>query len=276
MKPEMILQSDLLDIVFENRNKEYGAYALRKDYPQHLRYSLSGLLFALLIGVTLFFWSSNRPRPDTLFTPPLINDTLKPVTIPPDEPQPKPQTVTPPAPPRMIKDVTPRIVPDIEVTEPLPTIEDRDSALAGDRNVAGPPANTQVIVPQNTGSGTGDPAPEQPVVVEPDVLEEAEVRPEFPGGTAAWLRFLQKNLRFPNEDKQDEAGRKIVVTVKFIVNEDGTLSGLEILQTGGKDFDKEVIRVLNKSPKWMAGSNKGKKVKVYHKQPVIFVYEADE
>ena len=275
MKPEMILQSDVLDIIFENRNKDYGAYPLRRDYSQRLFYSLSGVLFVVLAGFIFLYWNNSR-QPDTTFIPPLTNDTLKPIVYDQEIPRPKP-VVIPLAQPqaRTVRDVTPRIVPDTEKADTIPTIDDRQHALLGNENTDGPPIKTENILPPIKYTGN-NPHVDQVPVPEPPVLDIAEVQPEFPGGVTAWLRFLQKNLRHPEEPAENEAGRKIEVMVKFIVNEDGTLSGLEVLQSGGKDFDKEVLRVLSKSPKWVAGSNKGKKVKVYHKQPVVFMYEANE
>ncbi|HYF33289.1 MAG TPA: TonB family protein [Chitinophagaceae bacterium] len=277
MKPEMILQADVLDIVFENRNKEYGAYVLRKEYGQRLWRSLGGVLLLLLIAFASMFFKSNDHGRNQGPLQPQQNDTLKLVELP-KPPPPKAEVPPPPVPPvRTIADPPPIIVPGVQVTDTIPTIDDRAKALVSDRTTDGPLRDTQTIAPPpQRHTGTGEPKVEQPVVVEPSVLREAEVMPEFPGGLSAWQRFLQKNLRFPDQDADGEEGRKIVVTVRFIVNEDGSLSGLEILESGGTEFDKEVLRVLNKSPKWVAGSNKGKKVKVYHKQPVIFKYEVDE
>lgn len=276
MKPELILQADVLDIIFENRNKDYGVYVLRKEYSQRLFYSLSGVLGVLLSGFIFLFWNDNQPPRRDTFNP-AYADTLRPIHIPiPDNPPPKLKQAPPAPPAKTIANPPPIIVPDTEKTDTIPTIEEREKAVISDRTTDGPPISTENILPPAGGGGTGDPKPEQPVVVEPSVLEVAEVKPEFPGGLSAWQRFLQKNLRFPDKEAENEAGRKIVVTVKFIVNEDGSLSGLEIIQSGGEEFDREVLRVLARSPKWVAGSNKGKKVKVYHKQPVVFKYEADE
>ena len=275
MKPEMILQADVLDILFEHRNKEYGAYALRKEYARRLFHSLSGVLFVLLTGFVFLYWNNNRPKKndDGLYNPAV--DSVKLISIPVDPPPPLATAVKPPPPVKTIAFPPPRIVPDIEKPKPIATIDDRERALTSDHTTDGPPISTETILPP-IKKGNGDPKPEQAVVAEPPVLETAEVHPEFPGGQSAWLRFLQKNLRHPDVNDENGSAWKFRVVIRFIVNEDGSLSGLEILESGGTEFDKEVLRVLNKSPKWVAGSNKGKKVKVYHKQPVIFMYEKDE
>jgi periplasmic protein TonB len=275
MKPEMILQADVLDILFENRNKEYGAYALRKEYSRTLSRSLGGVLFILLMGFFLLYWkNSNPPQHDSVLPTP-ITDTVKLIDVPVDPPPPKTIQTQPQPPARIITDPPPRIVPDIEKTKPIPTVDERQSALIGDKTTDGPPVSTETILPPiSKGNGNGNPKPEQPAVVEPPVLEVADVYPEFPGGDRGWRMFLERNLRHP--DMPENESWKIKVVVRFIVNEDGSISGLEIIQSGGTEFDKEVRRVFSKSPKWIAGSDKGKKVKIYRTQPVIFANEIDK
>src|SRR5688572_12460985 len=122
MKPEMILQADVLDILFENRNKEYGAYALRKEYSQRLFRALGGVLFVLLASFVVLYWNNNRPGHNmgSIYDP--IQDTLKFVDIPVDPPPPKAKILPPSPPARTITDPPPVIVPDIEATKPIPTV----------------------------------------------------------------------------------------------------------------------------------------------------------
>ena len=94
--------------------------------------------------------------------------------------------------------------------------------------------------------------------------------PEFPGGMNAFLKFMQRNLRRPDEL---EAGQKIVVITRFVVQADGSISGIQILHHGTSDLDKEVMRVINKIPKWIPGVQRGKNVPVFFKLPVTFVAE---
>ncbi len=105
--------------------------------------------------------------------------------------------------------------------------------------------------------------PEQPK--QPDLASRP---PAFPGGTEAWLEFLKKFLQAP-EDL--EPGQRIEVQVKFWVGVDGIVSNAEVIKSGGKSFDKEVLRVLKKMPKWEPAIQHGNYVAVAYTQPVIFL-----
>jgi len=269
MKPDLILQSDLLDILFENRNKEYGAYAIRKNYSRDLFKSISIVMLASGILVLLFFSSKeSRTRLNSIL-PGVPETYLSDVVLPPKEiPQVKVKPV------KSIANLPPKIVPDPQANDKMPEINELAKNNISDVTVDGPEPTTENVTPPPNDQGSEKGAE----VVQPKAHEEIIVlnpdkEAEFPGGVSAWMRFLQKNLRVP----EDEAESKMIrVVVKFVVNEDGSLSDLEIINSGGSVFDNEVLRVMKKSPKWLAGSNQGRKVKVYHSQPVIFKYEAEQ
>lgn len=91
--------------------------------------------------------------------------------------------------------------------------------------------------------------------------------PEFPGGIPALSAFIVKNLRYPYEPFHEQR----LVTVKFIVEKDGSLSNLHILRSGGHlYFDKEVLRLVKSMPKWVSGLHNGNPVRVYCAFPVNF------
>jgi periplasmic protein TonB len=264
MKPEMILQADLLDIIFENRNKEYGAYVLRREYNKRLFKSMGGMLIILLGGFLLMNMNLHEPGNNSSVI--WVTDTVVLKHFPENPPPPPPPAMQAAKPVAQVKNPPPVIVPDHQVRDTLKTIDDIARAVIGNQDIPGPPADSFFTV--NPGpSGGSDKYQEPPVVQAPLVLNEADVMPEFPGGIAGWQRFLQKTLRFPGEP---EEALQITVVVKFVVNEDGSLTDMEIVSSGGKDFDQEVLRVMKKSPKWVAGSDKGRKVKIYRKQPVVF------
>jgi protein TonB len=92
--------------------------------------------------------------------------------------------------------------------------------------------------------------------------------PEFPGGKEALIRFLQKNLQQPNDF---EEGQKVTVIASFVVDKDGSITGINITQHGRNDLDNEVVRVIKKMPRWKPGLQNGRSVAVYYKVPVTFV-----
>ncbi|GAO41498.1 TonB family protein [Flavihumibacter petaseus] len=268
MKPETILRSDLLDILFENRNKTYGAYDLRRHYNERLRWSLLAMLG---IALSLGWLFSRNPRPvDINYIIP-VGDTMILTEIkPPVEPLP-PVAPPPPPPPG-----NPTQVATIENTAPLITAE-ADSTEVPETDVM---VNAQISnytsdgtattgdAPVQQGTGTQPAVPEP--VVEPPVdepLTYASVMPSFPGGDGALQRWLSRNLR-PNDDQQP--GEKIKVVVRFVVGVNGKIDRIELVQKGGEPYDNEVLRVIHKMPDWKPGSQGGRPVPVWFNIPVIF------
>ncbi|HEY4155800.1 MAG TPA: energy transducer TonB [Puia sp.] len=96
--------------------------------------------------------------------------------------------------------------------------------------------------------------------------------PEFPGGTEALRRYLSRNLRMPDTEK--ESGSQVRVIVKFVVGPDGRVTGINTILSGGKAFDEEVQRVISRMPTWKPGIQNGRKVSVYFNLPVNFVIPA--
>ena len=92
--------------------------------------------------------------------------------------------------------------------------------------------------------------------------------PEFPGGQAAFIKFLQRNLNQPSDF---EEGEKVTVIAKFVVNAEGNIVDIDIIKNGRSDLDQEVIRVIKKMPRWKAGMQNGRAVPVYYKVPITFV-----
>lgn len=265
MNAENILRSDVLDIIFENRNKQYGAYELRKQYNNRLYKAMSAML---LLVLSLIAWDYIRhnwnQHNNNNGVPVPVSDSaiiLTPVEIPKEQPKPQTQVQPPPA---SIRDVVPRIVPDKDATDTMPTIDDKADKVISDKTVEGPPptSDVQTDAPKATGPAT-EPAPEP--VPEPKVVEVAEKMPQFPGDLG---RFLGRYLNVP--EGVLEPGQRIRVPVKFVVNQDGNLSDIEFIGQVDNAFKKEIMRVMSKMPKWTPGSQNGRLVAVYFTIPIVF------
>ena len=103
-----------------------------------------------------------------------------------------------------------------------------------------------------------------------DVFHRSEVDPEFQGGAKKLTAFLSANTRFPGKSfRQSENG---TVTVQFIVMEDGTIDGVELLKGVSPSLDKESIRVIKSMPPWTPGTTNGKKVRVLLQVPFQFSF----
>ena len=104
------------------------------------------------------------------------------------------------------------------------------------------------------------------------VLETADVMPEYPGGGEACAKFVSKNLRYPIESVNNNAtGLELV---RFVVNEDGTIGNIEILESVDQYCDAEIIRIVKLLPNFTPGQQDGKPVKVWYTIPVNFNIEA--
>jgi periplasmic protein TonB len=273
MKPEFILQADVLDILFENRNKAYGAYELRSQYDHRLKKSLAVVFSILVIAIVSGYMRNHFFHDKNITGIITVGDsvTLDLVNLrrePPPVQQPVVKKIA------TIKDVTIRIVPDKLVdTTTVPTNDEKAVKNIGTQNIAGDLPGDILQKPSEGNSGTGKETPPPEPEASPEILTIAENMPEFPGGLPALQRFLSRNLKTPKDDM--EAGSKIRVLVRFVVDKDGSITGIDIEQSGGADFDNEVTRVMKKMPAWKPGRQNGRNVSVYFKMPVIF-QAADE
>lgn len=274
MKPEKILTSNFLDILFENRNKQYGAYELRKNYNNRLKKSL--LFMILVVAVFSLTQSFKVPKKTGTFE---VDNTIKLTTfeIPKDVPK-TPQTEEPK---RNIQEknistaavAAPIVVPDKLANKNMSDVDKIDSSLIGTTEKTGGKFSEIVNAseaPPSDGKGTQTEV-KQPIVneeKEPEILNFSEIMPEFPGGKQALINFLQKNLRQPNDF---EEGEKITVIASFVVNTQGEIDAINIVQHGRDDLDKEVVRVMKKMPTWKPGIQNGRNVNVFYKVPVTFV-----
>lgn len=263
MTSNEILKADVLDILFENRNKLYGAYALRKYYNNRMMLALGTSLAAVVVACLLIQPGDRREAIEDLFKDPV--KLSPPIELhPPVEPTPPPaaQAPRPIATVRYTNNV--QFVTEVPPDEAVPEITDMIDPQIGTANVQGDlPTQSRTIeappAPPAAGNGhTEEPTPR---------FEAVERMPEFPGGVQAWTAFLGRHLRMPEEL---EAGERRVVQVKFWVGPDGSIDRFEVVQSAGAAFDNEVIRVLKKMPKWKPAVQNGQPIAVTFTQPVTF------
>jgi periplasmic protein TonB len=269
MNPERILSSDLLDIIFDQRNKEYGAYELRREYHRRVWIALCSV--PVMAG--LFLWMNYLNR---AFQTDLVSNlrgdsaVVKLIHITPPEPE-KPLVAPKQKPVATIKDTPPLIVPDQQKADPPPTIDEllkENRAISTITNEGEPPVTTTATSTASSGGTDDVPIATQPAPEVEKIVTTAEVMPEFPGGIDALRRFLGRNLRVP--ENAVEPGQRIKVPVRFVVNKGGELSDVEFLVQVDEILKKEILRVMQKMPKWKSGSQNGRPVAVYFVIPIIF------
>jgi protein TonB len=271
MEPLDILRADPLDLLFENRNKLYGAYTLRKFYNQRLHISLA-VIFSVVILSSFLMYVNFHSLP-AFTSPPLVRDwVLEPA---PEKPAAPVKPVIPPArtaapkPPSTVAYTVPVIV-DQQTPKPMASMEDLQQQAIDSKTVAGPPDNgEQSLHGTSAGSTTGQ--NDGPADGSNEVFDRADVMPEFPGGIEALKRFLLKNLRMPENSLEE--GSQVKVIARFVVGADGRVRDVEITQAAGARFDAEVRRVISKMPDWKPGVQNHRTVSVYFSLPVNFVTE---
>lgn len=101
-----------------------------------------------------------------------------------------------------------------------------------------------------------------------DVFLSVEENPEFPGGPAKLLEYIQKNLEYPEAARENEIQGRVFVG--FIVEEDGSVSNVKILRGIGYGCDEEAIRLVNSLPKFKPGKQRGKPIRVPYTLPIVF------
>ena len=112
---------------------------------------------------------------------------------------------------------------------------------------------------------------EEDVVDEQEIFEIVEQQPEFPGGDAALLQWLSKNMKYPAIAQEN--GTQGRVTVQFVVERDGSVGHVEVLRGVDPYLDKEAVRVVSMMPKWKPGEQRGKPVRTRFRVPVTFRLE---
>lgn len=270
-----ILKADVLDIVFDNRNKAYGAYILRKYYDKRLANSLGIMLLIVAVVCLLSFRFGKRPS-ETIGKE-NGDIILSDIYLKPDEPkkpEPKPMEQKHAAPQKKFdtqKSTPIKIEPDNKVTDEnkVPDQSVLDIKAVAIETVSGEPGGKDVVISKNVSDpGDGNELIKDEAAVDiNDPMEVADTPPSYPGGIEALQNFLRRNLRTPDEL---ESGQSASVKIKFVVSHDGEMYGYEVIKSAGNAFDNEVVRVLKKMPKWNPGRYKGQSVSVYYVIPVKF------
>lgn len=268
MDSKNILTANLLDLVFDNRNKDYGAYELRRFYNQRVGKAL--LITGVLVGITFTSIAiSTRLKPDVpIPKEKIIVQTITPIEKKPDPvipPAKKPQAAAQPV--RSEIFTQPQITDDKDVQTPPPDQETLSTARISATQSDGVADAGIPTDPLTAGEETG--IIQQQETKEPEgPFERVEVEAKFTGN---WEKFL---LRYLNGSVPVENGAspgRYTVMIQFVVDVDGSVSDIRPLTSLGFGMENEAIRVLKKATKWEPAIQNGRKVKAYRRQPVTFL-----
>lgn len=265
-----LYKSEWLELVFDDRNKEYGAYDLRKHYAENLFKALGFTTLGfvcLLLGYNFVLIHKSGPTIDKLIEVQMIN---------PPQTQVKPP-ITPPKtlkvdPPQVQTVKYMRMTPvDDQLAKNPPDVDQLKISVISTENHQGeidPNANLGI-----TDNGSGSALKAETEDTEPKPFGTIEVNPEFSGGEAGWAKFMQKNLRYPNQAL--EAGISGRVFVSFVVEKDGHLTDIKVVRGVGYGLDEEAVRVLKLAPAWKPGVQNGRPVRVAYTMPFSFQIPSD-
>ncbi|MDB4918329.1 energy transducer TonB [Mucilaginibacter sp.] len=259
-----LYKTEWLDLVFDDRNKEYGAYYLRQHYASNMIKAMGIAFFsiAVLCGASIVL----KTTPDQVKVIQVIND---PYIQPP--PVKNIKEVKPPVPPKHIKaealppvTATTKFVemvakPDPQTVNP-PKNADLTGAI-GAETTKGPVTGTNTAIIETP---PGTPGPDESVHLSGGL----DVMPMPVGGNAAWAKFLNKNLRFPVAAQEDGISGKVFLS--FIIEKDGHLSNITVDKGAGHGFDEEALRVLKLAKAWKPGMQNGQPVRVKYSIPINF------
>lgn len=262
------------EIVFEHRNKEYGAYDLRHTYPKMLTKSfLIGTAVFLVVSLSPFIYMKIQQMNEKDKT----EVDAKLVEILDEQPiieQPKEEEPPPPPPPKeeekqeVIQNVVPepKRAPKIETPPPPITKQlETTTGLVSQEGVK-TPSYTPPPPPPSTGKSTT--AEVKPVTNE--VYESVDQAAEYPGGLNGVRKYIADNVDTSNLEGEGQ----LTVKVKFIVERDGTVSDVKVTQkSGNSDFDSETIRVVKRLKKWAPAKKNGENVRSYYSIPITMQFQ---
>jgi protein TonB len=268
MEANQILTSDMLEILFEHRNKTYGAYELRKSYNKRMGISLiiTGGIIVILFLLSLTAKSKEttaKHRVTDSVTIIQYNDEkvidVKPLTS-------KPQ------------------IPKVASKQFTPTKIEVNSKVADEDVIPELQELSNGKIDVVTADGIiedGDAIPnvdKQKGVIEPIGLAhrlpftKVEVEASFTGN---WRKYLERNLTASIPVQNGARAGSYTVIIRFIVDVDGNVSDVKALTSHGFGMEEESIRVIKAGPKWEPAIQNGRKVNAYRKQPITFLVSED-
>lgn len=269
MTTNNILKASLNDIIFDGRNKEYGAYELRNSYDSRIGKALltTGILIGLAIGASAIAGSGKKH--ETVYrVGPGMNLTeiveKKQDKIPP--PEKKIQAQQPEV--KTVKLTEFKIVDKDKLESPPPSVSDIEKANIGSETRDGIDYTGEVSKPgPETVSGSTGIVETKPEPQGETIFTEVAIPARFTGN---WRSFLERNLNANIPvDNGAEPGRYTVM-IQFVVDSEGNISDIKPLSNIGYGMEEEAIRVLRKAKGWEPAIQNGLKVKAYHKQPITF------
>lgn len=272
MDVNKILSADILDIIFEGRNKSYGAYDLRKTYSKRITYALIGtLIICALLVISSVVANSSKKKAVEMIAQDVNLENRKQEEKKSEPPPPPPPPKQEPPKVEITKFTPPKIVKDEEVKEKdeIKEVEKLEDTKIGTVNQEGTKDEGIVAPPVESGTGKVE-APKQDEDYD-KVFTVVQIPAEFPGGLPAWTKYLERNLNRDLPVNNGAPPGKYTVVVSFIVDKNGGISEVQAENDPGYGTKEEAVRVIKKGPSWKPAVQNGRNVIYRHKQSITFV-----
>lgn len=266
-----LIDNNWVDLVFEGKNKEYGAYVLRKNTGKRNVWSVIIMLaiaaaLGAIIGVNAIIEANKKEEISAEVE--LMNITKKEVKVEKKAPVKIEEAKPVEKVKSSVKFVPPVIKKDSEVKpeEELKSQDDLNKTktaigsfnVEGNDDKGGEVLKAKEVIAQ----------PEPPKQEEIKIFDVVEQPPSFPGGQAALLSWLSSHVKYP--PIAEENGIQGRVIVGFVVERDGSVSQVQVIRGVDPSLDKEAARVVASMPKWTPGRQNGQNVRVKYNVPVNF------
>ena len=269
-----LISSDWVDLVFEGRNKAYGAYRLRKSTTKRNILAMVAVVILLIVAFIILtvknFVDEQRAKVAMTQVAELTNydQPKKKAEVKQKKVEVEPERVVERV-KSSIKFTAPVIKKDEEV-KPDEELKTQDELMStktaiGTFDVKGnDDANGEILKAKEVIAEPEPPKHEE----ENKVFDIVEQQPLFPGGPAALMKYLSENTKYPVVAQEN--GVQGRVTVQFVVEKDGSISDVHVLRGVDPSLDKEAIRVVKSMPRWTPGKQNGITVRVNYRVPVLF------
>ena len=282
MAKEVDLSSrEWCDLVFEGKNKDFGAYVIRTESPKRHNMAVLWTLIGAVAVAALAFGlvkANQYLEERRLANAQDQTEVLIDMSQEAEEPEPEQQRVEPEKPEVLPEEV----LKSVKVTE-LQIVEDEKVKKEDEIKTQDELKETETAFGQKDNEkGTEDrnvtktlkdevvveKKEEEPKEVKEEVFRSVEQMPQFPGGEAALMKYLQSHINYPPMAAENNVQGRVVV--QFVVDKTGKVGEVKVVRSVDKDLDKEAVRVCKSLPKFTPGRQNGQAVSVWYTLPVTF------
>lgn len=269
-----LISNDWVDLVFEGRNKSYGAYRLRRSTSKRNIIAIISVLILVAVCLVVLIFKNfvDDQRSKVAVTQVTELSALK-------QPKKKPEVKQKKIEIQQPEKVVERVKSSIKFTAPV-IKKDEEVKPEEELKTQDELMNTKVAIGTFDVKGNDDAngevlkakeviaQPEPPKAEENKIFEVVEQMPAFPGGDAALMKYLQENTQYPTIAAENGVQGRVVIG--FVVEKDGSITDVTVIKSQDPSLDREATRVVKSMPRWIPGKQNGSAVRVKYQVPVTF------